>query len=1114
MAGESDVTLQIVEETPIVIELVQTGPAGTPGAAGGIQTIVPGTGIAVDDTDPDNPIVSATESGGGIVESIVAGDNVQVDDTDPANPIVSSTASGTVESVVAGKNIDVNITDPANPIVSTEDDPSFQTVIIGGDGNGTTILNSAVPDGDSRSYTLPTTGSTIPSMDDVLAEVGSISGTPGSVVIVSDVNTTEATLLLRKITHLLIGEVIKGENIAANSIWFDHEASGFSSRIWVDDGQPLTADRTLEIPDEDGTIATREWVEDNPSGGGIESVVAGDNISVDVTDPANPIVSTPDVTATSIGLGNVNNTSDANKPISTATQTALDAKLDDSQKGAASGLAELDGSGLVPTSQLPSYVDDVVVVADFAALPGTGETGKIYVTIDNNLTYRWNGSGYTEISASLALGETSSTAYRGDRGKTAYDHSQIVTGNPHAVTKSEVGLGNADNTSDVNKPISTATQTALNLKADDSAVVHDTGDETIAGVKTFSSDPLIPDEAYDATAWNGSLEPPTKNAVRDKLESMSGSGQTLYDHIVAASGGTHTTLQAAIAAASNGDTIFVRSGTYALVAGVTTTLTDLTIIGENPETAIISCTTFAMEFTGARVTIKNLSFTVTSGSFYHDSDNGSVLNCKIAYSTAATGTPRIKFGGTASIVANNRIIYSTASNSYGGIEFMGASIEASGNAFDMAYCHQTSNEASIVLSATGINFSGNKITFNAMPAAGAYFAIRTSSSAINVTGNHFTGANTRCAVIYMNGFYNNFSSNECYNFSIMAYMVQTSCSVTDNHFYGGAGGNNIINIAGNNFTVSSNHINAENDTTGTMIVTGSSAQQGVIANNHVYGGIRSIDLGATSGAVVVSGNFLRILSTASSGRGIALNSPSNTVVGNTIYGQNTTNAIAISVDSPHNTIVGNNIRNFASFCTVGSTGDYSIIASNTASQSGATGLVIASAALEVTAYGNILAAGATITNSEPTASIYDNRFVGGTTATAGGQVLTNKIITVRNSSGATINAGEIVVFRALAAGNEITTTTTGGDPKVYGMALTAISNNTNGSVLVDGKTTLLKVNGTTDIAVGDFISSYTTAGIGQKATAGQTAIAIALEAYSTDDSSGVIDALIIPPRII
>lgn len=60
----------------------------------------------------------------------------------------------------------------------------------------------------------------------------------------------------------------------------------------------------------------------------------------------------------------------------------------------------------------------------------------------------------------------------------------------------------------------------------DTLYVALTGDQTIAGIKTFSSDPIIPDEAYDATAWNGSLEPPTKNAVRDKIESMGSGGGT------------------------------------------------------------------------------------------------------------------------------------------------------------------------------------------------------------------------------------------------------------------------------------------------------------------------------------------------------------------------------------------------------------------------------------------------------------------------------------------------------------------------------------------------------------------------------------------------------------
>lgn len=109
-----------------------------------------------------------------------------------------------------------------------------------------------------------------------------------------------------------------------------------------------------------------------------------------------------------------------------------------SQKGAASGVAELDSSGKVPSVQLPSYVDDVVEFASRDSFPGTGEDGKIYIAEDTNLTYRWSGTQYVEISPSLALGETSSTAYRGDRGKTAYDHSQ-TTGNPHGTTAAEVG---------------------------------------------------------------------------------------------------------------------------------------------------------------------------------------------------------------------------------------------------------------------------------------------------------------------------------------------------------------------------------------------------------------------------------------------------------------------------------------------------------------------------------------------------------------------------------------------------------------------------------------------------------------------------------------------------
>lgn len=217
-------------------------------------------------------------------------------------------------------------------------------------------------------------------------------------------------------------------------------------------------------------------------------------------------------------------------------------------KGAPNGLASLNESGIIPSAQLPSYVDDVIEVDTFSNLPGTGESGKIYIVQDTNLTYRWSGTDYVEISKSLALGETSSTAYSGDKGKATTDKlnripDKLITdtvnvnqsttkavlnfttyrqeaqqvgrntltitsatisqaglmsssdktkldglkdqagitsdinavqtnlkthinnkSNPHKVTKDQVGLGNVDNTSDANKPISNATRTALNGK--------------------------------------------------------------------------------------------------------------------------------------------------------------------------------------------------------------------------------------------------------------------------------------------------------------------------------------------------------------------------------------------------------------------------------------------------------------------------------------------------------------------------------------------------------------------------------------------------------------------------------------------------------------------------
>lgn len=161
------------------------------------------------------------------------------------------------------------------------------------------------------------------------------------------------------------------------------------------------------------------------------------------------------ISPANIGLGNVDNTSDANKPISTATQTALDGKqnvltfdnsptensdnpvksggvysalagkISTSAKGANGGVAELDANGKIPSSQMPSSVDNILEYPTLNDFPATGEDRKIYIALDTKLTYRWGGTEYGEISPSIALGTTSSTAYRGDWG--AEDRAAIGT---------------------------------------------------------------------------------------------------------------------------------------------------------------------------------------------------------------------------------------------------------------------------------------------------------------------------------------------------------------------------------------------------------------------------------------------------------------------------------------------------------------------------------------------------------------------------------------------------------------------------------------------------------------------------------------------------------------
>jgi hypothetical protein len=148
--------------------------------------------------------------------------------------------------------------------------------------------------------------------------------------------------------------------------------------------------------------------------------------------------------------------------------------------------------GLVPANQLPGYVDDVLEYANLASFPLLGEASKLYIAIDTNLVYRWGGSTYAVTSSSLALGEISTTAYYGDKGKTAYDHSQD-TGNPHNLPLADgstAGLSSNDYTGTEKSKLDAITGT-------------NTGDETQASIKTKLGVASTDADGYlTSTDWN------------------------------------------------------------------------------------------------------------------------------------------------------------------------------------------------------------------------------------------------------------------------------------------------------------------------------------------------------------------------------------------------------------------------------------------------------------------------------------------------------------------------------------------------------------------------------------------------------------------------------------
>lgn len=197
-----------------------------------------------------------------------------------------------------------------------------------------------------------------------------------------------------------------------------------------------------------------------------------------------------------------------------------------SQIGKINGVASLNESGIIPSNQLPSYVDDVIDVyatynidiggsmsniklykdPEHSNIISTGESGKIYINVTDDepsYNFRWTGTEFVYINTGgVVIGEVTGTAYDGKKGKDTTDKLNTHISdynNPHKVTKVHVGLGNVDNTSDLNKPISTATQKALNNKLNNP---NGTSSQFIKGDGSLDSNEYVSKDYVDSIKWS------------------------------------------------------------------------------------------------------------------------------------------------------------------------------------------------------------------------------------------------------------------------------------------------------------------------------------------------------------------------------------------------------------------------------------------------------------------------------------------------------------------------------------------------------------------------------------------------------------------------------------